>query len=271
MSKAARKKRFGNIIFLIGLALTTACVGFMVGASETPVAGIIIPAIFGVVASLLGAVQRTQLLQAIQDRRKSADQESDKAAQNNLADILEDFEKTSLRVGIALIVFALAYFTSLITGIAFRVSRWHEVFLPSSPVIAAAASTPAPIETEKSFPWPEDEIFSDAEIALNWLCFQELLIFAGYSHERVQTLYAQYHNANLTLPSQFYTRCFGYVALSEEDDQPVPLVSPPLPPFQPNISRTILSQPEIIPNQPEEPQQPEESSNLRPRPSGVPR
>jgi hypothetical protein len=190
-------KRVGsNSIFLSGLGSTSLCIGFMIGASSTPVVAVIVPVLFGLVTTSIGLFQNHDL--------KISSNESEAST---LADGLAAKQK---QAGLLLIVFSMFYMIGLGAGIGARVGEWHRIFTKSVKIDASS---------KRMFPWEGNikEQPKSIENTLNWICLQEKLIEMGYTHEQVKNLYMTVLARDISVTNDaLYSSCFGTPSSSEK-------------------------------------------------------
>ena len=138
----------------VGVACTAAAIGYMVGASNSPVVGSVVPAAFGLLTIAFAV-----------PRRVAPSEKPDGATPEALAAL------GPRSVGILLTVFATAYLGSALTGSAVR--TW-----PARPI-----HTP--------FPWTNSTAPADHIGAIQWLVVQKRLLAYGYTPDQIQELYTK--------------------------------------------------------------------------------
>ncbi|MEL7068457.1 MAG: hypothetical protein AAGN15_07370 [Cyanobacteria bacterium J06581_3] len=153
-------------IFL-GLGLSAAITGFMVGASNSPVVGSILSALFGSIGTVVGLNLKPE---------KNPENEGLKQS------------KWPQKIGAGLICASIFYTGGLLTGI---ISRTHLWFVPDYVVSKAYP--------KREFPWASTNKPFYLETALRWLSIQEELLNAGYKPEDVKHLYEMSVEANKVL------------------------------------------------------------------------
>lgn len=147
----------------IGVLSVGAVLGYMVGASNSPVVGTAIPSVFGLVVLAIGAIK---------DRGRPATSggtEVESEERRGMNHLFSSFH-SARPLGIMLTIFSVTYFAALLGGTEVR----------------AASIKNAP----PHFPWPNAKPPANVEDALEWLAVQQQLIAYGYSPEQVQALYA---------------------------------------------------------------------------------
>lgn len=157
----------------IGVSSTAVALGYMVGASVSPVVASVIPAVFGLVLVAFGVLKDHGLRVGVEDKGTTA-VEPEKA---NLA------SRAGIRpLGIMLTVFAISYLGAAILGTEIR----------------ARASV-----AEQQFPWTEKNRPTKRKTVLEWLVVQERLVAYGYTPDQVRQVYELYQsmpeNPNLDL------------------------------------------------------------------------
>lgn len=169
-------------LLVLGIGLVGAVVGFMVGASDTPVVGTVIPVVFGVITAALAVIGRSPLPLAKELVELANNQGWQDRAQELLDTELRRARGTPLKFGVVLVVFAVLYAAGSFAGVQARTNAW---LLPR-PV-------PAP------FPWNGAKAPGTVERALEWLTVAQSLRAAGYSDEHIQDLYKIESNAIQTV------------------------------------------------------------------------
>lgn len=147
--------------FLFGTILMAVLLGFLVGASSSPIAGAAVTSGFGIVAAMLAAVQAKGLPESKPSRRAHA-----KAPDPQVFPLA-----TLNALGWCLVVFCTAFSAGLASGVAARVQ------------FAGPQSPPA-------FPWrgaatPPSSI----RVAVDWIALKRLLSEAGYTDSQIEELY----------------------------------------------------------------------------------
>jgi hypothetical protein len=159
-------------VLFVGLGLVAASIGYMVGASHTPVMNVAVPVVFGLVVMTFVLLQRHGQRSELEARL-----ESDETAVGQmppetvtmLTALAEELRAAPRRLGVALIVCSLCYMAAAIGG---SVVNWP------------GQQEPRP------FPWPHGDPPQNATTALEWISLQEGLLSLGYSVEQVLQLYA---------------------------------------------------------------------------------
>lgn len=158
-------------ILALGVASVGATLGYMVGGSASPVVGVAVPAIFGLVVASLGLLQANQpskeFLEFLKTHGESA---------NSLPEVAEYRSRVRMapaRLGVLLMVFSAAYLVAATIGAKVRIGK---LLVPSIPAAA--------------FPWDANTT-KPATIAeaLQWLALQSRLIELGYNDDRIRELY----------------------------------------------------------------------------------
>ena len=143
--------------FYGGIAATAVVLGYLVGASNSPVAGSAITAIFGLGVAAVGLL-----------KERSSPAEPGPAA---------TLSSNALRpAGIMLTIFSLTYLAAIL----------------GSSVLRARLSQPAKVPV----PWSANAIPSTPQSALEWLVVQRRLMAYGYTPEQVRKLYEMLHGVN---------------------------------------------------------------------------
>ena len=135
----------------LGIASLAALLGFLVGASESPVAGIAITATFGIVATILSAKSSAAAVDSVPQKAT---------------------EVTTLplyKLGQMFIVFSIAFVAGLSGGIYARL-QFHEV-------------------DAQTLPWEGKSAPKSARQAVDWIIVGAKLRSMGYSNRQVLELY----------------------------------------------------------------------------------
>ena len=156
----------------VGLGLVAASIGYMVGASHTPVMNVAVPVVFGLVVMTFGLLQRQgqrSELQALLEPDEPARGQMPPETVTMLTALSEELRAAPRRLGVALIVCSLCYMAAAFGG---------------SVVSRPGQQGPRPL------PWPQGDPPQNATTALEWISLQEGLLSLGYSVEQVLQLYA---------------------------------------------------------------------------------
>jgi hypothetical protein len=161
-----------QFILMIGIAFVAATVGYMAGGSGTPVAGIAIPAVFGLMVTAVGLLQAVQPNKEFLEFIKAAGDKAD--TQPDIVDYRQRAKSAPSRVGVALIVFSAAYLSAATLGAKVRIDG------------LLIAKPPA-----QEFPWASSKTKPPSiSAALEWMALQSRLTELGYSSNRIAQLYA---------------------------------------------------------------------------------
>jgi hypothetical protein len=147
--------------FIVGIASIALLMGFMVGASSSPVAGVALTAGFGIVAASLTYLQSRSIGYTVgPPAHESTKHEKARAISvDNLNGL-----------GRVLLIFSAVFSIGLGAGIWAR----------------STVSTVAPIT---SFPWQQATAPSSARAAIDWLLVQRNLRTMGYSDAQIESIY----------------------------------------------------------------------------------
>lgn len=157
---------------LLGIAFVAATVGYMAGGSGTPVASVAIPAVFGLVATALGLLQASQPSKDLLEYLKSVGEKGD--SQPDVVEYRRRVKSAPGRIGIALIVFSIAYLAGATVGAKIRID---------------GLLAPKPQASE--FPWAKNDTPPPTiAAALEWMALQARLSELGYEPDRIAVLYA---------------------------------------------------------------------------------
>lgn len=171
-------------VYLASVALGVIA-GFMVGGSETPVASAAIPAVAGVVTATLAVIsgrsaigEFNQLLKDALGKAGDGQAASLKASADSL---LDQTRRTARQVGIAALLFALAYASGITLGSWLRLSgRWGQLLAPLT-APWNAADTPLTFKAQS-----------------DWLVYQQGLKKAGVPDATLNDLFRAYEQAHVT-------------------------------------------------------------------------
>lgn len=153
--------------FAVGIFLIAVILGFLVGASESPVAGIALTATFGLVASAISLKSKPQ------DMLKASALDLSRASvpEPNPQRPTEITSATLHDLGLVLAVFSIAFSVGLAAGIASRI-KYHKV------------------EPMTALPWQGLEEPRTARKAVDWIVVHKKLRDLGYTDKQIASLYA---------------------------------------------------------------------------------
>lgn len=164
----------------IAIGLLALVIGYMVGASSTPVAGVALPLVFGLVVSAVGLLQRQNALEQLKalvpQLKDTKDASATQTLQKQVAIIEDDVKNAPRLVGLGLIIFVLLYGLGL----------WLGAYVRNSGILAVAI-TPPWIESELEEQLDNDPLTAD--MGLSWISLSQKLRLAGVSNEVIQELY----------------------------------------------------------------------------------
>lgn len=198
--------------FNAGITAMAMLLGFLVGASHSPVAGVAITAAFGLLAAVFAFNQKATF---------------DKAMAVNF-ELFEHLDRlrpqirgTLNALGRTLLVFAIAFAVGLACGIYLRVGQ------PFSPAKAPA-----------TFPWEGLTAPISGQSAIDWLLVQDKLRSMGYRDDQIRALYEKDRKSRgeprptrfgellsplfSSIPSGNRTFDFGDIRFIAEDSKPRP-------------------------------------------------
>ncbi len=162
--------------FPTGIALLALLLGFLVGASQTPVAGVAVTAAFGLAAAALGFLQSStteKYFDLVAARIEAAEKPADRPRHEQLLAALDERVSQGLeRTGRALVLFAVVFALGILGGALVRVSGW-----------------PHRTKEARRFPWAAGQAPALAENAVAWIGIQERLREAGFTQEQIEELY----------------------------------------------------------------------------------
>lgn len=170
-----------NLIwFLIGISSLSILLGFLTGASSSPVAGVVITSAFGLVAAVFGlyhkiSIEKKLELINLSNQRDNAQDQSEteyESANRNYENIEPSFYVSLNKVGQLLAVFSVMFLVGLSCGISIRIGDWL-----------------APSIKIKQLPWVGSNEPTQTESAIDWVIVQEKLLRLGYSEEQVKIIY----------------------------------------------------------------------------------
>jgi hypothetical protein len=147
--------------FVFGVVSLATLLGFLVGASSSPVAGVGVTAGFGVIAAALAYMQSSSVGGAAPDAGKNAD----KAARARSLSVA-----TLNSVGQVLTVFSLAFAVGLAVGVCTR--KKHDAH--HNPI---------------AFPWAGAAAPTDPQDAVDWVLVQQHLRRMGYADGQISEIY----------------------------------------------------------------------------------
>lgn len=199
-------------LLYLGIACLGFTLGFLTGASATPVAGVAVPAIFGLVAvavglaqSPLGAKELTELVKA-----KAAND----AGNALLASARKHLPASPARIGMALIAFSVFYLAGTAVGSLTRIDDW-------------LAGAPRPAE---AFAWSASKQPPPCSaLAIEWVGLQGLLSARGYSAAQIGELYAIQAQEWARNPPACAVSAASRAALAAVPPKPAAAPAPPLP------------------------------------------
>lgn len=155
-----QRSRLSYFWLYVGASSTAIALGYMVGASNSPVVASVVPAGFALVVAALG------LLQGRGHRTASGDHEGNISQ----PEIPKLGSASGIRpLGITLTVFALTYLGATIVGTQIRT------------LTLATDSAP--------FPWTQKNRPTKTQTALEWLVVQKRLVAYGYTVDQVRQVY----------------------------------------------------------------------------------
>ncbi len=149
------------LTFLLGLSLLSVLFGFLVGVSSSPVLGVFITGVFGLLVAVIGIKSNKQETISIDLNKQIS------TVQNNFR-----------IAGMMILVFVPLFLISVGIGSALRNSSW-----------------PFKVN-EKQFIWDESNKPNSAYEAIDWIIVQNKLVSMGYSEEQVKYLYRLQKNKN---------------------------------------------------------------------------
>lgn len=146
-------------IFAIGIACVSTLLGFLVGASESPVAGIALTATFGIVATGL----------ALHQNAAGVPKDSLPPVDGVTTDESK-FIRALRSLGYVLVIFSIAFSTGLWAGIHMKMQS-HKV------------------QIEASLPWAGQEAPKSARKAIDWVVVRHKLRDIGYTDSQIVEIY----------------------------------------------------------------------------------
>ena len=147
---------------IVGISSLACLLGFLVGASESPVAGLAITATFGIFATCFALYDRIML------SKKSKANEQAESKEKISAKELMAFRQ----IGVSFIAFTLLFSLGMGTGIyvKFQITK-HPI--------------------QKGLPWA-DKPPKSARDAIDWILVREELIALGYTEAQISSIYLLY-------------------------------------------------------------------------------
>ena len=149
------------VFFVVGIVFIANLLGFLVGASESPVAGIALTATFGIVATGLALHQRAFV--SVPPDSPSASAPIKAPTEGKVLEALKS-------LGIVLITFSVAFAIGLAIGIAAKVQS-HRV------------------DKETKIFWEGVQAPTSARKAIDWLIVRKRLNEIGYTDGQVLSIY----------------------------------------------------------------------------------
>ena len=144
-------------LFVGALGVLAAILGFLVGGSHSPVAGVAITAVFGMVVTATGLLGPND--------RPVAHSDDPPPSKGRGRRITKQMYR---RTGAVLLMFAVMFAAGLFGGVSVRSSASREA---------------------RTFPWDQSNKPASAFDAVDWLVVQENLLSRGYTDQQVQELY----------------------------------------------------------------------------------
>lgn len=170
-------KKPGSLWTGLGLSLFSATLGLLVGASQSPVAGVLVTALFGVVVAAIGLFDNQNIatkLAALKSELSRLFIAGERADEEKLSSILgRALAPDSARVGKMLFFFSVFFLLGLFGGALLRVNAW-----------------PSPKRVMLGFPWSPQTKPTMPYNALDWIVIQDSLLKMGYSEKQVRQLYS---------------------------------------------------------------------------------
>jgi hypothetical protein len=192
---------FRLLWFSLGMMLLSLLLGFMTGASSSPVAGVAITSVFGVAVTVLALFQRFSIekkldLITLPSTSEEGEQADFSTALTNLANLEQQIHDSLNSIGKFLILFVISFSFGIFIGSQVRVSEW-----------------PKQDTGAKKFPWTIKKAPKLAENALDWIVVQEQLLKLGYTEEQIRELYSmqsEHWKANGELSAFGVAGSFGH-------------------------------------------------------------
>lgn len=167
----------GSLWIGLGLSLFSATLGLLVGASQTPVAGVLVTALFGVVVAAIGLFDNRNVaakLDALKSELSRLSISGERFDEERISSTLgRALVPDSARVGKLLFFFSVFFLLGMLGGALLRVNAW-----PSRKRVAL------------EFPWSPQTKPTMPYNALDWIVIQDSLLKMGYSEEQVSQLYS---------------------------------------------------------------------------------
>jgi hypothetical protein len=162
-----------SIWAILGIASIAVVLGYMVGASSTPVVGVVIPIIFGLAVTALGFFSSSSIERKLKEVRELIKENNSLEIPQSLSHFSSDLKKMPNQLGKLLLIFTLFYAFGLMTGTKARINEW---FIPVR---------------ERQLPWTASgRVPPTAADAVDWIALQEELIHLGYSRGHIDHLYS---------------------------------------------------------------------------------
>jgi hypothetical protein len=168
-----------NFWLFSGVASLALCIGYMVAASDTSIASVAVPAVFGLIVTAFGLVSGATAEKKLEEVKEIVSNLNDKVAgetvaalQTSLIAFRSDLGKVSESVGKLLIVFTLFYAIGLLVGAQVRIRRLL-----------------SPDMNARLLPWHNTAAPPTTAEAMDWISVQEQLLAMGYSRQQIADLY----------------------------------------------------------------------------------
>jgi hypothetical protein len=161
---------------LVGLAAVTFTVGYMIGGSQTPVVGAVIPAVFGLLASAASVVRSRS------NANKGTNREDPDSEQERVLGESSRFEDSSVWwaspavVGKCMLVFGLFFLTGTVVGGLARVNQWLVV--------------PRHAALSESFGLTKADTELDLKSALEWVTLRGALQDTGCTDDELAAIFS---------------------------------------------------------------------------------
>jgi len=152
--------------------MTAVSIGYMVGASNSPVVGSITPAVFGIVIFALGVLKI----------QKTTGSEHAQVPGSPSMDVSVIPLRSVRQLGIMLTLFSISYFGAALLGTEIR-------------ALAVAKKSP-------ELPWAANSEPNNLDTALQWLVIQKRLEAYGYTPGQVRQVYGYYQKSSASTQQQ---------------------------------------------------------------------
>lgn len=161
----------GQVILVFGIAFVGAAIGYMVGGSASPVVSVVIPVIFGLVATAIGLMQASKPNKEVFELLKIYGDKADSIPE--VMDHRNRVRTAPRRIGVSLVVFSVTFIAAATFGAKVRIDK----------LLVSKVHAP-------QYPWSSNQVKPpNISAALDWIALQRRLLDLGYGESQIATLY----------------------------------------------------------------------------------